>query len=79
MCHIMKQIHHNLFLLINLHILDQILNSAKIKSIQIHCMMNFTLNLFKNLFINNKFNSNLKRQINLILLDNSFLYCIFPT
>ena len=79
MNHIMKQTHHNLFLLINLHTLDQILNNAKIQSTQILPMKNFTLNLFKNLFINNKFNSNLKRQINLILLDNSFLYCIFPT
>ena len=79
MNHIMKQTHHNLFLLINLHILDQILNSVKIKSIQIHCMKNFTLNLFKNLFINNKFSLNLKHQINLILLNHNFQYYTFPT
>ena len=60
MNHKLKRIHRNFFLLINLHIMDQILNSAIIKSIQIHCMKNFTLNLFKNFCINNKFSLNLK-------------------
>jgi len=78
MNHIMKQTHHNLFLLINLHTLDQILNNAKIQSTQILPMKNFTLNLFKNLFINSKFDLNLKRQINLILRNHNAQSYIFP-